>query len=217
MTTASAAALMDRMYRHQRHVYDFSRKYYLLGRDRLIARLAPAPGQSVLEIGCGTGRNLVAAARRYPQARLHGLDVSAAMLATAEHSIARAGVSRRIRLARADATAVDATTLFGTARFDRVFISYSLSMIPAWRDVLAGAAGLLAPGGALHVVDFGGQDDWPRCLRTALRRWLALFEVTPCDDLESVLRAITTRAGLSAEVEALYRGYARYAVARAEV
>ncbi len=215
MVTATAV-LMDRMYRHQRHVYDFSRRYYLLGRDRLIARLAPAPGQSVLEIGCGTGRNLIAAARRYPRARFHGLDVSAAMLATARRHVGRAGLSPRIRLAQADATAVDAAALFGTARFDRVFISYSLSMIPAWRDVLAGAAGLLAPGGALHVVDFGGQDDWPRWLRAALRRWLAVFDVTPCDDLETALRAIAASAGLSAEIEALYRGYARYAVARAE-
>src|SRR5262245_16282875 len=130
---------MDRMYRHQRHVYDLSRKYYLLGRDRLIARLALEPGQSVLEIGCGTGRNLIAAARRYPLAHLHGLDVSSAMLATARRTIARAGLASRIRLAQADATAIDAAALFGEARFDRVFISYSLSMIPAWRDVLAGA------------------------------------------------------------------------------
>src|SRR5215813_4815856 len=106
---------MDRMYRHQRHVYDLSRKYYLLGRDRMIARLAPAPGQSVLEIGCGTGRNLIAAARCYPRACFHGLDVSAAMLATARRSLARAGLSARIRLAQADATAVDAAALFGTA------------------------------------------------------------------------------------------------------
>jgi S-adenosylmethionine-diacylgycerolhomoserine-N-methlytransferase len=214
--TASAATLMDRMYRHQRHVYDFSRKYYLLGRDRLIARLAAAPSQSVLEIGCGTGRNLIAAARRYPGARLHGLDVSSAMLATARHNISGAGLSSRIRLAQADATAVDTAALFGSARFDRVFISYSLSMIPAWREVLAGTAGLLAPGGALHVVDFGGQDGWPRWLRAALRRWLALFNVTPCDDLAVVLQAIAARTGLSITAEDIYRGYARYAVVRAE-
>src|SRR5690242_4413087 len=35
------AELMDRLYRRQRHVYDATRKYYLLGRDRLIVRLAP--------------------------------------------------------------------------------------------------------------------------------------------------------------------------------
>ncbi len=81
--TAAPADLMDRIYRHQRHLYDFTRKYYLPGRDRLIDRLKPAAGDCVLEIGCGTARNLVVAARRYPQARFFGIDVSSAMLATA--------------------------------------------------------------------------------------------------------------------------------------
>ena len=72
------------MYRYQRHIYDLTRKYYLLGRDRLIAGLDVPPGGTVLEVGCGTGRNLVLAARRYPAARLFGLDISAAMLDTAQ-------------------------------------------------------------------------------------------------------------------------------------
>ena len=29
------AEQMDRMYRYQRHIYDLTRKYYLLGRDRI--------------------------------------------------------------------------------------------------------------------------------------------------------------------------------------
>jgi S-adenosylmethionine-diacylgycerolhomoserine-N-methlytransferase len=52
---AEATRRMNRMYRWQRHIYDATRRYYLLGRDRLIAGLRPAAGQSVLEIGCGTG------------------------------------------------------------------------------------------------------------------------------------------------------------------
>ena len=58
----ASAELMDRIYRRQRHLYDFTRKYYLLGRDRLIHRLSPPAGSRVLEIGCGTARNLVVAA-----------------------------------------------------------------------------------------------------------------------------------------------------------
>ena len=80
MSVVSAAAVMDRMYRHQRHVYDATRKYYLLGRDRLIRKLGLGAGMRALEIGCGTGRNLVLAAQRYPDARFYGLDVSAQML-----------------------------------------------------------------------------------------------------------------------------------------
>ena len=74
--TAASTALMNRIYRRQRHIYDFTRKYYLLGRDALIAQLRPQPGARVLEIGCGTGRNLILAARRYPDAHFFGIDVS---------------------------------------------------------------------------------------------------------------------------------------------
>ena len=39
--------------------------------------------------------------------------------------------------------------------FDRVMISYALSMIPPWRKALARALDVVAPGGSLHLVDFG--------------------------------------------------------------
>src|SRR5271154_2837984 len=126
---SDAAALMDRMYRRQRHIYDLSRRFYLLGRDEGIARLRPASGDKMLEIGCGTGRNLVKLAQAYPEARLFGVDVSREMLATA-----RAGLASRIALAQADATTFDSQGLFGCASFERVIISYALSMIPPWRE-----------------------------------------------------------------------------------
>src|SRR5882762_7881391 len=80
---------MNRMYRRQRHIYDGTRRYYLLGRDRLITGLRPGAGASVLEIGCGTGRNLVLAARLYPAARFFGIDVSTEMLTSAMTAISR--------------------------------------------------------------------------------------------------------------------------------
>ena len=136
MTSVSSTELMNRTYRYQRHIYDFTRKYFLLGRDRLIDDLAPRDGDAVLEIGCGTGRNLAVAAARYPAARLFGIDVSTEMLASASATIARAGLAPRVRLAHADATSFDPQPLFGIARFDRVFVSYSLSMIPQWEAVI---------------------------------------------------------------------------------
>ena len=209
--TAASTALMNRIYRRQRHIYDFTRKYYLLGRDTLIAQLRPEPGARVLEIGCGTGRNLILAARRYPDTRFFGIDVSTEMLTSAIEAIARAGLSGRVRVAHADATAFDPEKLFGAARFERIFISYSLSMIPAWDKVLESAVGQLAPGGELHIVDFGGQQGLPSWFRTALRRWLALFHVSPRDDFEEVLLTHARDVGAGVRIERPYRDYAQYA------
>jgi S-adenosylmethionine-diacylgycerolhomoserine-N-methlytransferase len=78
-----ATARMNRMYRRQRHVYDGTRRYYLLGRDQLIAGLQTGSGANVLEIGCGTGRNLVLAAQLNRLARFFGVDVSTEMLTSA--------------------------------------------------------------------------------------------------------------------------------------
>ena len=149
--------LMNRIYRRQHHVYDLTRKFYLLGRDRLITELKPNAGEAVLEIGCGTGRNLVLAAQRYPRARFYGVDVSTVMLTRAIDSLDRSGLSARGRVAHCDAFLFDPRRLFGRTNFDRIFISYSISMIPDWNGAIDRAVDLLAPGGELHIVDFGGQ------------------------------------------------------------
>ncbi|MDX8435134.1 class I SAM-dependent methyltransferase [Mesorhizobium abyssinicae] len=205
---ASHAELMDGVYRWQRHIYDLTRKYYLLGRDRLISGLDVPPGGTVLELGCGTGRNIILAARRYPEARFFGLDISAEMLETAEAAIGREGLSGRVALARGDATDFDAGTLFGVARFDRVFVSYSLSMIPGWEKTISEALAALAPGGSLHVVDFGQQEGLPRWFRALLRGWLKKFHVTPRESLREVLESESRRTGASFHSRTLYRGYA---------
>ena len=211
---SDAATLMDAMYRRQRHIYDLSRKYYLVGRDEAILRLQPRPGEGVLEIGCGTGRNLVKAARAYPNARLYGLDVSRVMLDTAALSIARAGLAPQIVLAQADAATFYPEKLFGRAQFERVLISYTLSMIPPWREALARALDVVAPGGSLHLVDFGDCAGWPATFRAALRRWLAAFDVTPRRDLGETLAALAAARGLSSTTEGWRGGYATLAAAR---
>lgn len=205
--SVEAGRLMDAIYVRQRYVYDATRKYYLLGRDGLIAGLVPPPGGSVLEIACGTGRNLVAIARRYPEARCYGLDISSAMLATARRSVSRAGYTDRIVLAEADATRFDAAALFGQALFDRVVISYALSMIPPWRAALDHAAGLLAPGGSLHLVDFGDGKGLPAAFNAGLQAWLGKFHVAPRRDLPAVVGEVAREHGLAAMTRTLYRGY----------
>ncbi|TPJ57183.1 class I SAM-dependent methyltransferase [Mesorhizobium sp. B2-7-1] len=205
---ASHAELMDGVYRWQRHIYDLTRKYYLLGRDRLIDGLDVPQAGTVLELGCGTGRNIALAARRYPEARFFGLDISAEMLETANAAIAREGLSDKVSLARGDATDFNAKTLFGIEHFDRVFVSYSLSMIPSWEKTVSAALAALAPGGSLHVVDFGQQEGLPNWFRALLRGWLRKFHVTPRASLRDVLESESERAGATFRFRTLYRGYA---------
>lgn len=207
-STADHAGHMDAIYRSQRHIYDLTRKYYLLGRDRLIRDLAPPSGGTVLEIGCGTGRNLIAAAKAWPDARYFGIDISEEMLVTARAKVAAAGLADRIILAQGDATAFDAEKLFGTARFDRIFQSYTLSMIPDWQGAIREAAGKLAPGGRLDIVDFGQQEQLPGAFRALLFAWLGKFDVTPRAALAEITHNTARDHGLTASFTPLYRGYA---------
>ena len=209
---ASHAEAMDAIYRTQRHIYDLTRKYYLLGRDRLIEDLAPPPGGLVLELGCGTARNLIVAARRYPQARFFGFDISEAMLENARAQVRNAGLQDRIFLTRGDATSFSPQRLFGVTGFDRVFCSYTLSMIPGWEQAVAAGASALARGGQLHIVDFGDQRGLPGWFGRGLHAWLARFQVSPREDLQHVAAQIARTRGLLSDHRSLYRGYAQYAV-----
>jgi S-adenosylmethionine-diacylgycerolhomoserine-N-methlytransferase len=211
-TRLSDAERMDRHYRYQRFIYDLTRTHYLIGRKHLIADLSPPPGGTVLEIGCGTAWNLIRVAQRFPHARIYGVDVSNAMLDTASAAIKRHGLAGRIVVAQADATNFSAADVFGIPTFDRVFFSYALSMIPGWYDALDVGASQVAPGGTLHVVDFGQCERLPGSFKAALFAFLDHYTVTPRADLEQICRQICKEHGLSLSFQRLHRGYTDYTV-----
>jgi len=189
---SSHAALMDEVYRVQRHIYDFTRKYYLFGRDRLIARLNAEPEMRVLEIACGTGRNLAIIGQRYPGVRLFGIDISLEMLKSA-----RAALGDAATLGQGDACSFDASELLDEAAFDRIVLSYSLSMIPDWQDALCHAASLVAPKGELHIVDFGDFAGLPRPFAVGLRAWLGKFHVASRASLPEQARQVAAKRGFN--------------------
>lgn len=191
-TPSGHASLMDDVYRGQRHIYDFTRKYYLFGRDTLIAGLDAQPGMRVLEVACGTGRNLAKIGKSWPGVRLFGIDISAEMLKSA-----RAALGDAARLGQGDACAFAPENLLGEARFDRIVLSYSLSMIPDWHGAVDHAANLLAKNAALHIVDFGNLSGLPRPFAKLLRAWLAKFHVEPRTDMGAVAARIAAIRGLS--------------------
>ncbi len=208
--TADAAVRMERMYRWQRHVYDLSRKYYLWGRDTLISELDLRPDEHLLEIGCGTARNLVAIAARYPGARLYGFDAAEPMLEVGRAKVARAGHGDRIRLAFGLGGSGNERALFDRPQgYDRILFSYALSMFDDPAGAVDSAVAALAPGGRLHVVDFGTMTGMPAPLRWLLMRWLRAFHVHPSTAAHDRLRERRQADGADLRFKELAGGYAQ--------
>ena len=195
------------MYRTQRYFYDITRKYYLLGRDKLLEEMSVQPGERVLEAGCGTARNLIILGRRHPEAKLFGLDASAAMLETARSKIGSA-CAENIELKTALADDFDFRRTFSlTEPFDKIFFSYSISMIPAWRESIDNSLRNLRTGGELLVVDFFDQADLPVPFQKFLKWWLARFHVKFWPELIPHLRALEENGVVSLRIESLFRRY----------
>jgi len=212
-----AADRMDRMYRWTRHVYDATRRYYLLGRDRMLRDLADdlpdASGTppTVLEVGCGTARNLRRLAELAPAARLYGIDASDEMLDTARRSLDQSGLPA-VTLGQGLAEELDPPAMLGTSgSFDAVFFSYVLSMIPTWEAAVDAALEQVRPGGTLTVVDFWDQGDLPGWFRTLLQSWLALFGVHHRPELLAYLRTLDDQGRVDLTLEPVAYRYAHIA------
>lgn len=131
---------------------------------RLALRLAgAAPGETVLEIGVGTGWALERLSRAVGlDGLVCGVDIAPGMLAVAGRRLRR----RRALLALGDATALPN----GDGRFDLVFMSFVLDLIPTEEigPVLAEVMRVLRPGG--RFVDASLSRESPN-LATRLYEW----------------------------------------------
>ena len=206
---------MDEMYRWTRYVYDFTRKYYLLGRDRLLRDMELQPGDRVLEIGCGTARNLIRLARQRPDIRCYGLDASNEMLATATAKVKAGRLEERITLKRCLAEELNYEKTFElNSPFDAAFFSYSLSMIPTWSEAIDAALANVKRGAAFYVVDFWDQGGWPRWFRWILKRWLDLFHVKYRPELLDYLRELDAKGVGTLTLQSVAGRYAYIATFR---
>ena len=144
----SHAERLQAFYRPQAAHYDTFRERLLHGREELIARLAPPPGGTVVELGGGTGRNLeYFGTRLLSFARVEVVDLCPALLEQARERCARwPGLAVVIES--------DATTYRPSQPVDCVYFSYALTMIPDWRAAVDNALGMLRPGGLVGAVDF---------------------------------------------------------------
>lgn len=208
---------MDRMYRHQRYFYDLTRKYYLLGRDRLLREMKIADGDNVLEIGCGTARNLIVLAQKYRSAHFFGLDASAEMLKTAQRNVdAKYLENVTLKTALADDFAFDETFDL-TQKFDAVFFSYAISIIPPWKDALENALENLKAGKSLYIVDFFDQKNLPGWFQKTLKGWLRQFHVKYPKELLPFLEELERNGFGKLKITPLYRRYSLIAEFRKSI
>jgi len=122
-------------------------------RRAAVEQLALAPGDSVLEVGCGRGDNLeLLRAAVGESGRVVGTDVSAGMLARAEERCRRGGWANVRLLKQA------AERLSVPGRFDAVLFALSYSVLEDRVGTLERAWGLLEDNGRLVVMDAGLPD-----------------------------------------------------------
>jgi len=148
-STSQVQAAIARYYRFQARIYDLTRWTFLRGREELIRQAAArCYPNDILEVGCGTGKNLLHLGRLFPEAQLWGLDLSPHMLARTRRKLR--GLRQRITLVQA---AYDQPLAPG--RYGLVVFSYALSMFnPGWETAILTARRDLSPGSLIAVVDF---------------------------------------------------------------
>ncbi len=141
-------------------------------RARAVHRLGLRPGDCVLEVGCGTGRNfphLMAAVGR--TGRLYGLDSSPGMLERARKRCARNKWENVTLLLR------DAVEYSLPETVNGVLFSLCYCVIPQNREALRRAWGWLCAGGALVVMDGKPAAGWLGKVLTPMARWLSRASV----------------------------------------
>jgi ubiquinone/menaquinone biosynthesis C-methylase UbiE len=149
--------------------YDWFGFYEARAKQRALELLALAPGQLVLNVGLGTGKESLAIQQKIdPQGIVFGADLSPVML--------RAARGRRLQaLCQADGRWLP----FAERSFDRLLSTYVLDLIPT-KDLpgmLSGYRRLLKPGGRLVLLSL--TEGVNRTSRGFVRLWKAAYAISP--------------------------------------
>jgi SAM-dependent methyltransferase len=139
--------------------------------DWMIAHLAPGPGQTLVELGAGTGETGLLAARLVePGGRVILTDRSTAMLAAAERRAAELGI-RNVEVRELDMEAIDLPDGIADGALSRL----ALMLVPDAAAALSGVRRLLRPGGrvAVTVWDAVERNEWAPAL------WAVIESMTP--------------------------------------
>jgi ubiquinone/menaquinone biosynthesis C-methylase UbiE len=179
-------------------LYDWAA--WLAGDERfkrhLVETARIAPGDRVLDLGCGTGTLCLLVKRACPGARVTGVDIDSTILGMARAKIARAGVE--VSVGEGSATALP----FADGAFDSVLTTLVLHHLTTAqkRTALAEVRRVLRPGGALHVADFAKPHN---ALMRAASLLFRAFDggEGPAANLRGELPALVADAGFTAVAE----------------
>lgn len=157
---------VEQYYRFHARIYDATRWSFLFGRASLLDKIPDLPSRpNILEIGCGTGKNIERLEYHFPDAHITGLDLSKDMLRKARK---RLFPSSQVKLKQARY----GSHCFSYDSFDLILLSYSLTMFgDDFETVFEQISNDLKAGGVIAVVDFDTSPfSW-------FRRWMELNHV----------------------------------------
>ena len=137
---------VQRAYEFYAPIYDFVFDWiFAPGRVAAVEMLRVEPGETVLEVGIGTGLNLPLYP---PAARLVGIDLSQEMLDKAVERVQNLAMPN-VTLKVMDATSMD----FGENEFDKAVATYTISAVPDPVSVLREMRRVVKPGGSIVILN----------------------------------------------------------------
>src|SRR5919199_1818360 len=194
---------------HRARWYDLFGRVISFGRDKAIREkvielAAPAPGEKVLDVGCGTGTLAIALKLSAGTSEVHGIDASPEMIEVAKEKAAKAGSDIDLQVALIEAIP------FPDATFDLVTSSLMLHHLPddLKRTGLDEIRRVLKPGGRFMAVDFAAHNPSP------LGHLLSIFGHPRGESMVDKLMPMLKEAGFS-DVEVIPTHHKNFAFIRA--
>jgi len=151
---------VEHIYQNWAKVYEWLTPIYLLGNEKRLRRetigsLYLQPGQTVLEVGCGTGRNFSMILEKIGSTgKLVGVDYTSEMLAHAQKRVEREGWEN-VELIQGDAARIELGQ-----KFDAALSTLAISVIPDYRGALERMLAHVKSGGRLAIGDAKRSSRW---------------------------------------------------------